>query len=203
MPTERGPQLLALARAAIAQALGLSAPALAALEPPAWLQEPGACFVTLQQHGQLRGCIGSLWPQRTLADDVRHNAVGAALYDQRFDPLQASELAHTEIEVAVLSPLQDLHFDNEAQALAQLRPGVDGVVLHWEGRRATFLPQVWAQLPDTALFMAHLKAKAGLGRDFWAPDVRLQRYTVDKYTESGHTGAAAPSDAPQAPQEVT
>ena len=175
-----GPTLLALARAAIATALGQP---MAADASAPWLQDPGACFVTLTQRGQLRGCIGSLQAQRSVLADVRANAVAAALQDPRFAPLTLAELAHTRIEVSLLSPMQPLVFDDEADALAQLRPGVDGVVFEYKGYRSTFLPQVWEQLPDKADFMAHLKQKAGLPPNFWASGVRLQRYTVTKFKE--------------------
>jgi len=154
-----------------------------AAEDAPWLQEPGACFVTLTQQGQLRGCIGSLQAYRTLLADLKANAVAAALQDTRFEPLTLAELGATHIEVSLLSALQHLHFDSEAQALAQLRPGVDGVVLEYERYRSTFLPQVWEQLPDVHRFMAHLKQKAGLPPEFWAKGVQLQRYTVSKYKE--------------------
>lgn len=180
--TERGPTLLALARAAIAHSLGLKA---ATLEMPHWLQEPGASFVTLTQNGQLRGCIGSLAAHRPLGEDVRANAVAAALRDPRFPALTAAELGRTQVEVSVLSPMQPLAFNSEAEAVAQLRPHVDGVVLEYGGHRGTFLPQVWEQLPTPTEFMAHLKRKAGLSADFWANGVRLQRYTVDKWKEDG------------------
>jgi AmmeMemoRadiSam system protein A len=179
---ERGPTLLALARAAIAHSLGLKA---ATLEMPHWLQEPGASFVTLTQNGQLRGCIGSLAAHRPLGEDVRANAVAAALHDPRFPALTVAELERTRVEVSVLSPMQPLAFNSEAEAVAQLRPHVDGVVLEYGAHRGTFLPQVWEQLPNPREFMAQLKRKAGLSADFWADGVRLQRYTVEKWKEDG------------------
>jgi hypothetical protein len=179
--TEHGATLLPLARAAIARALGRHH---AARDTAPWLQEPGACFVTLTQGRQLRGCIGSLEACRPLLADVQANAVAAALHDPRFAPLAAQELDHTEIEVSLLSPMQALTFASEAEALAQLRPGVDGVLLEFGARRSTFLPQVWEQLPDADAFMAQLKRKAGLPASFWAAEVRLQRYTVSKWKES-------------------
>jgi AmmeMemoRadiSam system protein A len=176
----RGAGLPALARAAISTALGQP---LHAADDAAWLQQYGACFVTLSQQGRLRGCIGSLEAHRPLRDDLRANAVAAALNDRRFAPLALSELAHTQIEVSLLSPLQALQFESEADALAQLRPGLDGVVFEFSGRRSTFLPQVWEQLPAPHDFMAHLKQKAGLAPDFWAAGVRLWRYSVSQWHE--------------------
>ncbi len=179
--TDAGPVLLAIARAAITQALGKSA---GTREDAPWLQEPGACFVTLTQQGQLRGCIGSLAPHRSLLADVQANAVAAALRDPRFPPLGAQELERTQVEVSLLSPMQPMQFASEADALSQLRPGIDGVVFAYGPYRSTFLPQVWEQLPNPREFMGQLKRKAGLSADFWADGVQLQRYSVQKWQES-------------------
>ena len=176
-----GQLLLPIARAAIASALGLGAQAP---EDAQCLQQPGACFVTLTQRGQLRGCIGSLEARRSLLADVKANAVAAALQDPRFAPLTPGELGLTRVEVSLLSPLQEIHFASEADALAQLRPGIDGLVFSFGRHRSTFLPQVWEQLPGAAEFMAQLKRKAGLAADFWDPAVRLQRYSVAKWQEA-------------------
>ncbi len=176
-----GKLLLTLARNAIAEALG------AASTPPPqadWLNESGATFVTLTQHGKLRGCIGSLQACRPLLDDVSRNAVSAALHDPRFPPLSAEELQRTKVEVSLLSPPRPMQFKDEADALSQLRPGTDGVIFEWGRYRSTFLPQVWDQLPDPRLFMAHLKRKAGLAENFWDDDVNLSRYEVRKWKES-------------------
>jgi AmmeMemoRadiSam system protein A len=173
--------LLPLARAAIVHEMGRSQ---SADDSAPWLREQGACFVTLTQYGELRGCIGTLEAHRPLLADVRANAVAAAMRDPRFAPLSARELERTEVEVSLLSPMQAMDFAGEAEALAQLRPGVDGVVFAYGTRRSTFLPQVWEQLPDVAEFMAHLKRKAGLPADFWHTEVRLLRYTVAKWKES-------------------
>jgi AmmeMemoRadiSam system protein B/AmmeMemoRadiSam system protein A len=178
---EQASVLLPIARAAIAQALGRSH---AAAEEAPWLQEWGATFVTLTQQGQLRGCIGSLQAHRPLLADLKANAVAAALHDPRFAPLTAQELDATQVEVSVLSAMQPLSFASESEALAQLRPGVDGVVLEYGRVRSTFLPQVWEQLPLASQFLERLKLKAGLPADFWAPEVKLQRYTVRKFSES-------------------
>lgn len=180
-PANAGSTLLPIARAAIATALGR---AQAAIEDALWLQAFGACFVTLTQHAQLRGCIGTLIAHRTLLSDIKANAAAAALHDPRFSPLTLVELERTEIEVSLLSPMQAMRFDNEAHALAQLQPGIDGVVLEYGRHRSTFLPQVWDQLPTASDFIAHLKQKAGLPVDFWAEGVRLHRYTVSKWHES-------------------
>jgi AmmeMemoRadiSam system protein A len=185
---ERGRVLLALAREAIAAALGEPQPPADRVTPAQraapWLRAPGACFVTLTQEGRLRGCIGSVRARRPLADDLRANARAAALADPRFPPLTASELAYTRVEVSLLSVASPLPAATEEEAIAALRPGIDGIILELGGdAHATFLPQVWDSLPAPRDFLAQLKHKAGLPSDFWSPDLRLQRYTVTKWTE--------------------
>lgn len=175
-----GTALLHLARSAIAQRFGGPAPVVPALPE---LQHPGATFVTLTQNDLLRGCIGSLVAYRPLAEDVCANACAAAFQDPRFHPLKADELPRTRVEVSLLTPPEPMVFANEADALAQLRPEVDGVIFSASGRRATFLPQVWEQLPTPVEFMAHLKQKAGLSARYWGADVYLERYTVHKWKE--------------------
>lgn len=185
MSTERGKVLLQIARGAIAQALDVP---FKTDESPPWLDEHGACFVTLSQHGALRGCIGSLQPHRSLREDVKANAVAAALHDPRFPALRPVELDHTEVEISLLSPATAMAFANEADALAQLRPGTDGIIFQYGHYRSTFLPQVWEQLPEPRDFMAHLKHKAGLSPEFWSEEVKLSRYEVVKWREQDFSG---------------
>ncbi len=176
----RGPVLLAHARAAIADALQL--PAVPAPERP-FLRHPGASFVTLRCRQQLRGCIGSLTAKRPLGIDVRENAVAAAFSDPRFQPLTTREYAEVDVEVSVLSDATPITVGSETELLAGLRAGIDGLTLQLGELRSTFLPQVWEALPEAREFVAELKHKAGLPRDFWSSELRLSRYTVDKYTE--------------------
>lgn len=181
--TEDGALLLAIARDALARALGAPRPLPDDGAAP-WLDAPGASFVTLTQRGRLRGCIGTLEAHRPLRLDVASNAVAAGLRDTRFAPLAARELSGTAIEVSLLSTPEALAFASETEALAQLEPGRHGVLLEFGARRSTFLPQVWQQLPDAADFMAQLKRKAGLAPDFWARGLQLSRYTVVKWKET-------------------
>ena len=178
--TELGETLLRMARNAISGHFGQGRQATANL--PA-LQQKAATFVTLTQRGELRGCIGSLQAHRPLHEDIRQNALGAALRDPRFKPLGADELSNTRIEVSLLTPPEPMHFVSKADALAQLRPNIDGLILSAGNRSATFLPQVWEQLPTPAEFIARLKQKAGLPADYWGDDVRLERYGVQKWQE--------------------
>ena len=179
LPTEhqaRARLLTSLARSAIAAEFGAPWPDL---PRPVWLDEPAATFVTLTLHRQLRGCIGSLEAYRSLYDDVTHNARAAAFGDPRFPPLAADELPAVRIEISVLTAPQPLPCSSEADALRRLRPGIDGVIFQYAGRRATLLPQAWKQLPEPHEFLAHLKLKAGLPADLRADDAQLAVYQVE------------------------
>lgn len=181
MDTEKGTVLLHLARAAIGRELGFDSQDY---PRTAWLEEPGATFVTLTLNERLRGCIGSLEAYRPLIDDVRQNAVAAAFRDPRFMPLNETEFAYTLVEVSVLSKPEVLRFGSQDEALSQLNRGSDGVILEYGRFRATYLPQVWAHLPDPQSFIDELKVKAGLPEDFWSNDIRLSRYSVQKFSEA-------------------
>ncbi len=146
---------------------------------PDELQEKRATFVTLEIHGRLRGCIGRLEACRPLAEDVAANAVSAAFDDPRFPPLSKEEFEKLDLHISILSPPEEMQFESEADALAQIRPGIDGLILQEGGRRGTFLPSVWEQLPDRDTFWAHLKMKAGLPADYWSDSIRLFRYTAE------------------------
>jgi AmmeMemoRadiSam system protein B/AmmeMemoRadiSam system protein A len=182
LPADNALGIALLQRARQAINAQLHGDALPTVDLPA-LGKIGATFVTLTRHGQLRGCIGSLVPHRSLADDITHNALAAAFRDPRFAPMSTAEWADTQVEVSLLGPAEPLTFRDEADARAQLRPGIDGLVLTSGRHRATFLPQVWAQLPDPADFLAHLKQKAGLAPDAWPADLTLARYQVEKWRE--------------------
>ena len=146
-----------------------------------WLRTTAASFVTLRDAGELRGCIGTVDAHRALGDDVTHNAHAAAYRDPRFPPLAAHERGRIEVEVSVLSERLALPVASEAEAVRALRPNVDGVVLEYESFRATFLPQVWESLPDPVDFLAELRRKARLPARFWHPQMKVSRYTVEKY----------------------
>jgi AmmeMemoRadiSam system protein B/AmmeMemoRadiSam system protein A len=173
-----GAALLARARNAIVATFGLDT------EPEPdhpVLRERHVSFVTLSCGGELRGCIGTVEAQRPLGDDVRVHALAAAFRDPRFEPLAIDEVDALEIEVSVLEHPEPLPVQGEVHARRRLRPGVDGVILEWRGRRATFLPRVWSQLPEPAEFLRALKRKAGLPAGFWAEDLRLARYGVREF----------------------
>lgn len=178
----RGRVLISIARSAIAKQLRVAID-----EYPVtgliWLDESAATFVTLTINGKLRGCIGTLEAHRSLLEDVTANARAAAFEDSRFQPLTADEFAALMVEVSVLTEIEPMHAHTEDVARSRLRPGIDGVVFKYGMYKATFLPQVWDQLPDPADFLGHLKVKAGLSAEFWHPEVLLYKYQVKKYRE--------------------
>lgn len=180
---QQGNIVLKIARAAIAQAIHVRFEFIDTEVSQPWLLQPGASFVTLLQHDQLRGCIGSLQPYLPLLEDISKNAVSAALHDTRFLPLTKREFSSVEIEVSILSDLYRIDFINEADAIAQMRPGRDGIVFEYKSCRSTFLPQVWDSIPDPQQFLTNLKIKAQLPGDFWAKGIQLFRYTVSKWQE--------------------
>lgn len=180
LPPDAGRVLLPLARTAIATQLGLSRPEN---EDPPWLLRHGACFITLMRDAKLRGCVGTLRAHRALADDVKANAVAAAFRDPRFPPVVPEEFRAVALEISVLSTLETMRFDDETDALRQLRRGTDGLVFEYGHHTSTFLPQVWEDFKEPADFIAHLKYKAGLPPDFWDSSVKLSRYTVYKWRE--------------------
>jgi AmmeMemoRadiSam system protein B/AmmeMemoRadiSam system protein A len=179
-PETGGRVLTRLARSSIKGALGLD-PSFSL--HASWLRQQAAVFVTLTKNSKLRGCIGSLEAHRSLAEDVRGNAIAAATRDPRFDPVTHDELEQISIEVSLLTPAQPMQVDDEDDALRQLQPGVDGLIFESGGQRATYLPQVWEQLAAPRDFLAQLKLKAGFARDYWADDVKLSRYAAIKFKE--------------------
>lgn len=147
--------------------------------PP--LRAPGASFVTLKKHGELRGCIGSLEAYQPLVEDVAHNAYAAAFNDPRFAPVSALEFPELEFHLSVLTPATPMQFTSQADLLKQIQPGIDGLVLEDGRHRGTFLPSVWESLPNTTQFLQHLKLKAGLPPDYWSDTIKVSRYTTESF----------------------
>lgn len=181
---ERG-TLLRLARQALdAGVRGRKLPPLDHETLTKALREPGASFVTLTINGNLRGCIGALEPYQPLAQDVCEHAVAAALEDPRFAPVQPKELDQIEIEVSRLTIPEKLEYTDAEELLTRLRPDVDGVILRDGSRRATFLPQVWAKLPDPEEFLNNLCYKMGAASDAWrGRHLDVLVYQVEEFRE--------------------
>lgn len=143
---------------------------------PKALQQYAACFVTLTQLSQLRGCIGSLDAYQPLIYDVINNAQSSASRDPRFPPVTENELPNIHIEISVLSPIEPIHFNSEDDLLLQIKPFEDGLVIQDGRHRSTFLPLVWDKIPDKKHFLQELKIKAGLPSNHWSDTLKVSRY---------------------------
>ncbi|MGI9571647.1 MAG: AmmeMemoRadiSam system protein A [Desulfobulbia bacterium] len=181
---EKGRRLLQLVRETIGHHLGMvDGIDLEDIQDPLLLK-PCGTFVTLKYHNNLRGCIGNLEPSESMVESLRKNALNAAFHDHRFSPLTPAEYDTVVLEISILSQPELLEYVDAADLLNRLRPGIDGVILQAGGSRATFLPQVWSQLPEPELFLTHLSQKAGLDGQAWRthhPDIFC--YQVQSFTE--------------------
>ncbi len=183
LTAEEGQHLVKLARSTIGLRLGLL-PDDEGLEPNQGLLNEQASFVTLKKHGALRGCIGSLVPTGTVVESVKQNAVKAAFHDSRFQPLTKDEFDDIHIDISVLTRPETLQYTDGDDLIAKLRPGIDGVTIRLGIAGATFLPQVWKQLPDPEQFLGRLCLKAGLSQTAWKdqqPDIEI--YQVQCFEE--------------------
>ena len=145
------------------------------------LQAVRASFVTLQKHGDLRGCIGHLEAFQPLVRDIAENAYAAAFQDPRFPSLSDNEIDTLEIHISVLTPPQPMAFNSEKELIAQLRPGQDGLILQDGYNKGTFLPSVWESLPQPSEFIKHLKLKAGLPINHWSESLEVLRYETESF----------------------
>lgn len=148
------------------------------------LSQERASFVTLYEGDRLRGCIGSLLPQRKLIDDIIYNAKAAAFNDFRFQPLTKSEFENIDIEISLLTIPKEVIYSSISELKEKIKPGIDGVILQKNNDKATFLPQVWEQLPTFELFFDHLCQKAGLGSNCLHNFPKIEVYQVEKITVS-------------------
>jgi AmmeMemoRadiSam system protein A len=185
---EQGQVLVRLARQTIAERLGMvevsSKNISAAMLSDPVFQEKRGTFVTLKINKQLRGCIGCLTPSETIIEGIKRNALNAAFQDPRFSQLSAPELEQAEIEISILTNPQKLEYADGYDLVQKLRPGIDGVILGHGTARATFLPQVWEQLPGTEEFLAHLCRKAGFVPDAWQSGrLEVSTYQVQYFHE--------------------
>lgn len=177
--------LLELARQSITDAVtGHKVTGVEQLAIPDTLKDKGASFVTLTIQGELRGCIGTLEAYQPLYKDVEERAVQAALEDYRFPPVTSEELDLISIEISHLTPSIPLSYKNPLDLPRLLHPDVDGVILRDGMRRATFLPQVWSQLPEPTGFLSHLCQKMGAAPDLWRHKVLdVSIYHVEEFSE--------------------
>jgi hypothetical protein len=202
LPCQRSPLsdghrrlLLDLAAASIRFGLAEAVPLevdLAGL--PEALAVPCASFVTLRLDGELRGCVGRLEAVRPMAQDVADNAFAAAFLDRRFPPVTADEVDRLELALSLLTPARPIDFATEAELIAQLVPGRDGVILERGCRRATFLPEMWDVFPAPAVFLQRLRAKGGLGGP-WA-GIQGWRYGTERFGRNLADDRMNPSGIP-------
>jgi len=183
MLSEQHRQMLKdIAKASIEHGLKYGQPLrLDLLTLPAELTVKRATFVTLEKHGQLRGCIGMLEAQRPLAEDIADNSFSAAFSDPRFPPLDEHELNDLDIHLSILSPAEPILCQSEDDLISHLRPNIDGLILDDGRHRATFLPSVWESLTQSTDFVHHLKIKAGLAANYWSDELRAYRYTSESF----------------------
>lgn len=178
----QGQLLLELARKTLTETMAEGTIPAAPDEPA--LSVRAATFVTLKVAGKLRGCIGNLEPVGALWEGVRDNAINAAFHDHRFSPLTREELAVVRLDISILSLPKHLEYEDAEDLLVKLRPGIDGVILRDGRRGATFLPQVWHQLPSPELFLGHLCLKAGLPQETWQQaKLGIYTYQVQSFQE--------------------
>ena len=189
MSPEQGQLLVKLARHTLSQQLSKQIPQKeidslnTSLTDPCFNSSCGT-FVTLTIDGKLRGCIGNLTSNASVVSGVRQNAINAAFHDPRFSSLSLPELDRVSIEVSILSEPRPLDYREPADLLNKIRPHIDGVILRKGTASATFLPQVWEQLPQPQDFLTHLCLKAGLASDAWQhSELEISTYQVQYFEE--------------------
>ncbi len=187
---QQGATLVTLARQTLARHFGETIASADARQLETLLADQAllahcGTFVTLKIDNQLRGCIGSLSATTPVVEGVRDNALNAAFHDPRFSPLSKTELDAVHLEVSVLTEPIPLDYTDAADLLAKLRPGIDGVIIKKGVASATFLPQVWDQLPQPEPFLSNLCMKAGLPADQWREgDLSVLIYQVQYFEET-------------------
>lgn len=189
LSTKQGKVLLSLARQTIAGKLGVCVSAEEQqttendLNDHAFNKDRGT-FVTLHKNGQLRGCIGTIAPVESIREGIRRNAINAAFGDPRFANLTPEEFTLVDIEISILTDPEPLAYTDGVDLLSKLRPNIDGVIIRDGMASATFLPQVWEQLPRPEDFLSHLCIKAGLSTDVWQNrNLEVQTYQVQHFSE--------------------
>lgn len=181
---KQGRMLLKIARAGIAEKLGLPVDKTQLDFNQSFLENKRGLFVTLHKNGALRGCIGVIEPVKPLKTGVWETARLAAFNDSRFEPLAEDEFDQVDLEISLLSQPEKVEYGAAKELVQRLVPFQDGVIIEKGSRQATFLPQVWKQLPDAASFLSQLCIKAGLDADEWRRgDLTVQIYKVHSFSE--------------------
>ena len=148
------------------------------------LSKQAATFVTLLKQGDLRGCVGSLIAKKMMYEDVINNTLLAGFGDPRFEPLKEKEIKDVVIEISVLSEHKPYIYDNTDELLDKIKSGKHGVIVQKDFAQATFLPQVWRDIPSKNDFMNALCRKAGLDEKAWhEPDIEIFYYEIENFSE--------------------
>ncbi|MEA3435103.1 MAG: AmmeMemoRadiSam system protein A [Thermodesulfobacteriota bacterium] len=177
--------LLKLARTAIEAEINAGSKIRRPEKISSGLKEKMGCFVTLHKGGILRGCIGTIEPVRSLAFNVEENALNAAFHDPRFPAVEKDELSDIDIEISVLTVPKKVDFKDGDDLKKKLKPKNHGVILSQGYQSATFLPQVWEQLPDIEDFLEHLCQKGGMGGECWKDrETTVKVYEAEYFSES-------------------
>ncbi|MBP9490668.1 MAG: AmmeMemoRadiSam system protein A [Aliarcobacter sp.] len=145
-----------------------------------FLAKNGATFVTLTLNKQLRGCIGTLQAYRPFLDDLISNAFATAFEDPRFYELTYEEFKKVKIEISILSTPVEVIYTNIEDLKSKIKPNIHGVILQKDGRRSTFLPQVWEQLPTFEEFFSHLCYKGSFEENCFEFHPLVFTYEVKK-----------------------
>ena len=182
---DEGRHLLGVARETIKNKLdNREEPQIDWKEIPERFKERLGTFVTVTIRGNLRGCIGHIIPREALIEGIKENAINAAFRDPRFLPLTKEEFERIKIEISILTMPQELSYTDAEDLLEKLRPGIDGVIIKKGFYEATFLPQVWDQLPTKEAFLSELCMKAGLSSHSWKREkLQVSTYQVQAFEE--------------------
>ncbi|MGD6735008.1 AmmeMemoRadiSam system protein A [Photobacterium leiognathi subsp. mandapamensis] len=147
------------------------------------MQQPGACFVTLEVNNELQGSMGTPVPSRPLVIEVHNKAIASAYEDRRFMPLSEEQLDDLTIEVEVLSPLELLEIDSHQALVEYLRHHRVGVMLTDRQTQAIILPSRWKKGVTPEQFVQQLKQKAGWAPHYWSPTMVVKTFTTSSLKE--------------------
>ncbi len=177
--------LLKLAHASIAAALdNREIP----LDPPSpHLAELRGAFTTIYFRGQLRGCVGFVFPVASLYRTVAETAQAAAFEDIRFSPVTREEAPELQVSLSILSPLQPLPAE-------EVEIGRHGLLISHNGRRGLLLPQVpvehaWSR----TTFLEQTCHKAGLPPDAWKHGATIEAFTAEVFGDRESKQRTAPA----------
>jgi AmmeMemoRadiSam system protein A len=136
------------------------------------------CFVCIKMNGNLRGCIGSFFPDRPLYRLAQEMAVAAATRDPRFYPMRTKDLQEYIIEISILSPLKKI------ERIDEIEIGIHGIYLEKNSTNAVLLPQVAVEYGwDRETFLAHTCQKGGLPPDAWREGATIQIFSAQVFSD--------------------